>query len=445
MKIYADIVKVDPEQKMVWGYASTTALDSQGERISKDALETALPDYMKFANVREMHQSSAVGVTKEAAIDDQGLYLAAKIVDKAAWEKVKEGVYKGFSIGGKRIEKVEDTITSLRLTEISLVDRPANPECVFDVFKAEAEESDLDKVADREDVNPKEGESKYGDVAFADAKNKKYPIDTEAHIRAAWNYINKPKNAGKYSAEDVKAIKAKIVTAWKKKIDPEGPPSAAGKVETADLTKLGEQAWDASLALPALNTLYGLFAKELQENNPDQVAALQAVIDNLKNFIANEIKEPDDDNDLAGIQPIAMADNDNDIEKAGARNARSDLDKIQGIHDHSVALGADCQGGSKKMSETQDIKKVEVLEASLLKIESENADLKKRIEELEAQPAPAKGALKAVDKIDDTDGAKSSFQPIKKADGTVDEQATVLALTKLALGQPMQLMPGGLK
>src|SRR6476646_8200645 len=32
---------------------------------------------------------------------DKGLYLAAKIVDDEAWEKVVQGVYKGFSIGGR--------------------------------------------------------------------------------------------------------------------------------------------------------------------------------------------------------------------------------------------------------------------------------------------------------------------------------------------------------
>ncbi len=84
-----------------------------------------------------------------------------------------------------------------------------------------------ESIKKRKDVNPKSGKNKYGNVKFADEKNKKYPIDTEAHIRAAWNYINKSKNSGKYGSEDVKSIKAKIIRAWKKKIDKNGPPSAA--------------------------------------------------------------------------------------------------------------------------------------------------------------------------------------------------------------------------
>jgi hypothetical protein len=81
-------------------------------------------------------------------------------------------------------------------------------------------------IAKREGVSPEEGEHKYGDVRFADERNKKYPIDTADHVRAAWNYINKPDNAAKYGAEDLATIKRKIIAAWKKLIDEEGPPSA---------------------------------------------------------------------------------------------------------------------------------------------------------------------------------------------------------------------------
>ena len=103
MKLFAEITKIDRERRMVFGYASTEALDSQGEVVRKEAIEAALPDYMRFGNIREMHQPSAVGVAKEAAIDEKGLWLGAKVIDDEAWKKVVEGVYKGFSIGGKSI------------------------------------------------------------------------------------------------------------------------------------------------------------------------------------------------------------------------------------------------------------------------------------------------------------------------------------------------------
>jgi HK97 family phage prohead protease len=140
LQLYWPIAKIDSDERLVYGYASTEAKDSQGEIVRKEALEAALPAYMRFANIREMHQPSAVGIAKEATIDENGLWLKAKIVDEAAWQKVKEGVYKGFSIGGAitaRDTANPQVITGVELVEISLVDRPANPEAVLAVWKCE--------------------------------------------------------------------------------------------------------------------------------------------------------------------------------------------------------------------------------------------------------------------------------------------------------------------
>ena len=143
LKRYFEINKVDTERRMAWGYASTEAVDAQGETVTKDAMAAAWDDYMQFANVREMHQPSAVGVVKEYEFRDGGVFIGAHIVDDVAWTKVTAGVYKGFSIGGKKLpggyDAVTKTISALRLTEISLVDRPANPEALIEMFKADAE------------------------------------------------------------------------------------------------------------------------------------------------------------------------------------------------------------------------------------------------------------------------------------------------------------------
>lgn len=88
-------------------------------------------------------------------------------------------------------------------------------------------------IAQRKDIDPKEGVRKYGDVTFADETNKKYPLDTAEHVRAAWDYIHKGKDARKYSPSEVKEMEAKIVSAWKEKINKSGPPSVA---EKADMT-----------------------------------------------------------------------------------------------------------------------------------------------------------------------------------------------------------------
>ena len=66
------------------------------------------------------------------------------------------------------------------------------------------------RIHRRRDVEPKEGLQKYGDTEYADPVNKKYPIDTPGRIKAAWAYIHQPSNAGKYSASEIRTIKARI-------------------------------------------------------------------------------------------------------------------------------------------------------------------------------------------------------------------------------------------
>jgi hypothetical protein len=56
------------------------------------------------------------------------------------------------------------------------------------------------------------GDVKYADPGFRDSM-KRYPIDTEEHIRAAWAYINVAKNAAEYTAEQLEKIRERIKAA----------------------------------------------------------------------------------------------------------------------------------------------------------------------------------------------------------------------------------------
>lgn len=105
-------------------------------------------------------------------------------------------------------------------------------------------EDSPEERAKRKDVTPADkasAEKKYGDVEYADEENKKYPVDTEEHIQAAWKYISMPKNAAKYGDKGA-AIKKKIIAAGKKKIGKDWPPSEATKeslTEESDLAGYG--------------------------------------------------------------------------------------------------------------------------------------------------------------------------------------------------------------
>lgn len=148
MQLYGTIEKAEIQADgtiIVTGYASSEDVDSQGEIVTAEAMKAALPDYMKFANIREMHQPKAAGVALEAEVQEDGrTWLMAHIVDEDAVKKVQMQVYKGFSIGGRitgRDETNKSIITGLRLSEISLVDRPANSQAIFSMGKIDLEPS----------------------------------------------------------------------------------------------------------------------------------------------------------------------------------------------------------------------------------------------------------------------------------------------------------------
>jgi hypothetical protein len=204
----------------VFGIASSGARDSAGEIVHPDAMRAALPDYLAFGAIREMHEARAAGCALTAEVDEGGLTrISAHIVDPVAVTKVRAGVYKGLSIGGKVLSR--DTadpslITALRLDEISLVDRPCNPQAVIDLWKADTPSAHEQTISDQ-----------APEPNFADPANDKYPLDTPERIRAAWAAVTNPDHRAAYDDATLVEIEARIAAAWRSRIDPAGPPGAA--------------------------------------------------------------------------------------------------------------------------------------------------------------------------------------------------------------------------
>ena len=134
--LFAKLTKVDKDKRIVEGIASSETVDSEGESVSSKAVEEAMPDFMEFANLREMHQLKAAGNVLQWKITEDGeLWIQVKVVDDGAWKKVKEGVYQGFSIGGSKWGDGAN-VDKVQIDEISLVDRPSNPDSTFSLVKA---------------------------------------------------------------------------------------------------------------------------------------------------------------------------------------------------------------------------------------------------------------------------------------------------------------------
>lgn len=138
---------------MVYGKATDDSIDIDQQICDDTWLDSAMPEWFKSGgNIREQHSSIAAGVAKEYEKKQDGHYIRALVVDPASVKKVDLGVLKGFSIGIKnpRITRDEKAangrIIDGQIVEVSLVDRPANPNCQLVLAKSVDGENGVWKV-----------------------------------------------------------------------------------------------------------------------------------------------------------------------------------------------------------------------------------------------------------------------------------------------------------
>jgi len=153
---YAAIIKQEKQDDgtlLVYGKATDDALDIDQQICDAAWLDKAMPDWFKTGgNIREQHSNIAAGVAKELDSKKDGHYISALIVDPVSVKKVETGVLKGFSIGIRAPRIVRDTkaangrIIDGQIVEISLVDRPANPNAKLMLAKSIIGETGLVKV-----------------------------------------------------------------------------------------------------------------------------------------------------------------------------------------------------------------------------------------------------------------------------------------------------------
>lgn len=153
---FFEIVKSDRNADgtmMVYGKATDDSLDIDQQICDPVWLDRAMPEWFKSGgNIREQHSSIAAGVAKEYEKKSDGHYIHALVVDPISVKKVETGVLKGFSIGIKSPRVVRDEkaangrIIDGQIVEVSIVDRPANPNCQLVLAKSVAGESGIWKV-----------------------------------------------------------------------------------------------------------------------------------------------------------------------------------------------------------------------------------------------------------------------------------------------------------
>ena len=187
---------------------STNALDRDGDELHADEWKQPLPDKITFDSDHGMSVATCVGsgrpfINDAGQLQVRGTY-ASTPHGQSVRTLVNEGHITSVSVAfmeHKNAKGRNGGPVTRELLNGAFVAVPANPEAVVLSSKS-ADDGDKKKP--------------YGDVTYADPKNNKYPIDTEAHVRAAWSYINMPKNQSQYSSEELSAIKGRIKRAAEK-------------------------------------------------------------------------------------------------------------------------------------------------------------------------------------------------------------------------------------
>ena len=387
MRLFGELTKIEDQPDgtlKVFGVASTGARDDAGEIVRPEAMKAALPDYARYPALREMHQPTAAGRTLEASVDGDGATrIVAHVVDPVAVAKVKSRTYSGFSIGGRVLARDPadaSIITKIRLSEISLVDRPANPEAVIDLWKADLGAPSNEAVKARAaDLAAAAGRPS----AWKDYVAKARAALLEAQDDPAANDLDD----GAGASDDPNDAPPD---------DPDSDPNAGDDAADADDDADDDDAPDRS------NDLADIAARlaELAGSDPE---ALQAAHDAL-----------------AALG--ACCDADNCPDAAGKASAAHDLAKLGGLVEAAVAKA---------------LPRVEALERRL---EAQNA----LIERLAATPQPPRTAASghAVGKSDDADpmaAADPSAADAQKAFAALTPDERAYLLMKASLRQPIPL------
>ena len=144
---FAQIIKQEKLEDgtlMVYGKATDDSVDIDQQICDASWLEKAMPEWFKTGgNIREQHSNIAAGVAKELNSTNDGHYISALVVDPVSVKKVETGVLKGFSIGIRAPRIVRDNkaangrIIDGQIVEVSLVDRPANPNAKLMLAKSD--------------------------------------------------------------------------------------------------------------------------------------------------------------------------------------------------------------------------------------------------------------------------------------------------------------------
>lgn len=278
-RVFVPLTKVDEEQRLVYGRITAEEQDQAGETMdytkSKPNFEKWSNDIheasggLSKGNVRVMHGLAVAGKLTELEFDDdaQSIEVCAKIVDDSEWNKVLEGCYTGFSVGGRYGKKWSEKDGDVTLkkfeaipNEVSIVDNPCVKSATFSLIKADGVEEEVEfdlpedvketlaKAAGEkddakkakevdEDEEEKQEEETEEEVKKADVSVAAATGPTNAEVAAKAEELLKADPdaiaAGKDWMHFIPAAREELAKAFPPKDDKEAKPDADAKEEEA--------------------------------------------------------------------------------------------------------------------------------------------------------------------------------------------------------------------
>jgi hypothetical protein len=334
----------------VYGKATDDSIDIDQQICDGDWLDRAMPHWFKTGgNIREQHSNIAAGVATDYEAKADGHYISALVVDPVSVKKVEAGVLKGFSIGIKNPRVTRDKsamngrIVDGQIVEVSLVDRPANPNCQLVLAKSASGDETVvqvedliekeDKKPDYENMLPGGERSEPADKDLynrvkAEAKEK-FDVYPSA-VANSWVVNEYKKRGGKYKAKTKKSLQFEDTNTGDDSMATETisvPKSIVG-----DILKFDKVQFEA--ARDALANLVQIEAGEMKEggNEIQSISHLLEAIAHLHAWYEGEEAEGEvSAADQAELEPEEMTE-----EKSADK----------GSHIKST-VGCDCAGCTK--------------------------------------------------------------------------------------------------
>lgn len=340
----------------VYGKATDDSVDIDQQICDGEWLDRAMPAWFKSGgNIREQHSNIAAGVAKEYELKRDGHYITALVVDPVSVKKVETGVLKGFSIGIKNPRVTRDKVAANgrivdgQIVEVSLVDRPANPNCQLLLAKSALGEDSMIQVEeliekaedkpDYESINEGGAGSEPADMELynrvkREAKDK-FDVYPSA-VANAWVVREYKKRGGKYKRKTNKTANTLDLLHISEE---DAMTTLANEIvqlskayQGTDLLKFDRKTYDS--ARQALAQLIAIEAEEMSEGHDEQMslAHLLQAVHHLFAWYEGEKAEGEVEEVLEDIELAAKKDEESKKPEADKKKTEHESDKKKTEH-----------------------------------------------------------------------------------------------------------------